>query len=620
MVTTARAALSVLLLLGFYGYALGLVVGLGALTVLLAGVGLAAVVGKLSLVTLVLAGAVGYATWKVLRARYEPMAGLVLPQSRAPELWAEVRAIAAQVGTRPPDEIRLVADVNAAVSESARLLGLRGGRRYLYLGLPLLQALRVAQVRSVLAHELGHYSHQHTRLGALTYRGHDTMVQTIGYVGPTSLTGWLLRPYAAAYRLVSAAVRRTQEVEADRASVRVAGARAAASALRELPGLSSAWDLYLGAYVSFGLDSGYAPTGVLAQFPTLLAARADELAMIAAHGAPERRSRWDSHPPIADRIAMIEREPAGPSHEDGRPAAVLLTDLDGAIAELEATVLDFGDRTRLPFPDYTAAAMHWHTQREADVLHRAAARLPGSGDAGLGAVLGLLGAGRADELKRAVLRPAELADPAAAGELFRSYLRAVLAAAMVRAGAARWQHSWSEGASVVDATGAPMDLDRLVDAAAAGAVTEVRRHLTGWGVDLAAVPVAAAASTATGAGTVAGIMNLRINRARRDLVILTTGLVIVPGMPRLQMRKVRRRMHHLLTEVPAAELATAPGHRFVPYEEVASGAMVRRVPATYELVLHSGERLRIRWGGESEEVGPGWQALGDAIGQLTPAG
>lgn len=59
-----RAGLSALLLLGFYGYAFGLVVGLGAVTVALAGFGLGALVGKLALVTLALAGAVCYATWK----------------------------------------------------------------------------------------------------------------------------------------------------------------------------------------------------------------------------------------------------------------------------------------------------------------------------------------------------------------------------------------------------------------------------------------------------------------------------------------------------------------------------------------------------------------------------
>lgn len=456
-----RAGLSVALLLGFYGYAFGMVVGLGAVTVALAGFGLAAVVGKLALVTLALAGAVCYATWKVLRAKPAPAAGLVLPAHRAPQLWAEVRAIAERVGTRLPDEIRLVAEPNAAVSEETRLLGLRGGHRYLYVGLPLLQAMSVGQVRFVLAHELGHYSHQHTRLGALTYRGRAAIVQTIVHIGPTSLAGWMLRAYAAVYRLVSAAVSRAQEVEADRAAVRVAGRQAGVAALRELPGLGAAWDFYLESYVAWGLESGYAPAGVLANFPSLLAARADELARIRADGAPGHRSRWDTHPPIADRIALVEREPAAPVTGDDRPAETLLPNPEGVTAELEAAAFDFGTRTRLAYPDYTAAATQWHVQRQADVLYRAAARLLGSAGAHLGDVLWLLAGDQRDTLQRAVLRPAELADPAAAGERFASHLGAALAAALVRAGAARWQHSWSSEVTLVGADGGALEVGQL---------------------------------------------------------------------------------------------------------------------------------------------------------------
>lgn len=614
-----RAGLSALLLLGFYGYAFGLVVGLGAVTVALAGFGLGALVGKLALVTLALAGAVCYATWKVLRARYAPDPGLVLPEHRAPRLWAEVRATARQVGTRPPDEIRLVAEANAAVSEDTRLLGLRGGRRYLYLGAPLLQAMSVGQVQFVLAHELGHYSHQHTRLGALTYRGRATIGQTIVHIGPTSLAGWMLRAYAAVYRLVSAGVSRAQEVEADRAAVRVAGRRAGMAALRELPGLTAAWSFYLDSYVAWGLDSGYAPAGVLANFPSLLAARADELARIRVGGPPGHRSAWDTHPPIADRIALIEREPDAPVAGHDRPAGELLPDLDAATAELEAAVFDFGDRTRVPYRDYTAAATQWHVQREADVLYRAAARLLGSGEANLGGVLWLLAGGRADQLKQVVLRPAELADPVAADQRFASYLGAALATALVRAGAAQWQHSWSSDVTLVDPHGVAVDVGQLAAAAAGGRVAQVRQWLIDWGVDLNAATAGEATATATGAGTVAGIVNVKVDGARRDLIILTTGLVVVPGMPRLKMRRAKARMQRMLTEVRPQELAGGPGHRFVPYEEIASGAQVRRVPVTYQLALHSGGQLKIRWGGESEEIGPGWQALGQAVDALAPA-
>src|SRR5690606_25630591 len=346
--------------------------------------------------------------------------------------------------------------------------------------------------------------------------------------------------------------------------------------------------------------------------------RANELAAIRAKGAPDQRSRWDSHPPIAERVALLEREPAGPVGDD-RPATVFVGDLDGAIAELDAKLFGFGGRTRVPYPTYTAAAMQWQLQRHADALYRAAARLPGSAGANLGSVLGLLGAGRLDELRRAVLTAAQLADPATADAQLRSYLRAAFATAAVSAGVAQWRHSWSEEARLVDAAGAPVDLDPQAAAAIAGRVADVHPWLAAWGVDLAVAAARETTATATGAGTVAGIVNLKVDGKRRDLVILTAGLVVVPGMPRLKMRRAKRRMYELLTQAPPAQMASAPGHRFIPYEEVASGRMVRRAPAMYELGLHSGERLRIRWGAEPEEVGPGWQSLRQAVEQLTPA-
>lgn len=79
-------------------------------------------------------------------------------------LWDTVRRLADDVGTRVPDEIRIVPEVNAAVVEESQLLGLHAGRRYLYLGIPLLQGLSVAQLQAVIAHELGHYSGRHGQI------------------------------------------------------------------------------------------------------------------------------------------------------------------------------------------------------------------------------------------------------------------------------------------------------------------------------------------------------------------------------------------------------------------------------------------------------------------------
>lgn len=113
----------------------------------------------LSLLAVTAGVSVAVPVWQLLRARPDPPdEGVAVDEAAAPELWRQVRELAAAVGTRPPDEIRLVARVNASVWEDTGLLGLRGGRRHLYVGAPLLLVWPVSRVRALLAHELGHYS------------------------------------------------------------------------------------------------------------------------------------------------------------------------------------------------------------------------------------------------------------------------------------------------------------------------------------------------------------------------------------------------------------------------------------------------------------------------------
>ena len=141
MVTTIRAAISVVMLAGFYLLAVGIIGALAAATYWAFQEGvIGAAVGKLAYLTGVIALGLIVALWKVFRAKPEPPEGVALAPSEAPELFSTVADLAGEVGTRAPDEIRLIGDVNAAVAEDSRLFGLIGGRRYLYLGLPLLQA------------------------------------------------------------------------------------------------------------------------------------------------------------------------------------------------------------------------------------------------------------------------------------------------------------------------------------------------------------------------------------------------------------------------------------------------------------------------------------------------
>ena len=132
---------------------------------------LAVVLLALVLVPASLASAVRRAVTRGGHRPGQEPGGLVLTEQDQPGLWAEVRELAAATATRAPDEIRLVPDVNAAVSEATRPFALGPSIRRMFLGAPLLQGVSRNQLRAVLAHELGHHSTADARVGGLVHRG-----------------------------------------------------------------------------------------------------------------------------------------------------------------------------------------------------------------------------------------------------------------------------------------------------------------------------------------------------------------------------------------------------------------------------------------------------------------
>lgn len=594
--TTLRAALSVLLLVGFYVLALGAVVGLGAASVWAFSEHAGAGAAKLGFLTVVVAIGLVVALWRVARAEKHPPSGVLLDEHDAPELWATVRELAQVADTRAPDEIRLVADVNAAVNEETRLLGLVGGTRRLFLGVPLLQGLDAAQLRSVLAHELGHYSRSHTRLGPLTYRGREAIVATVQQLRG-NVVGWLLMQYAKLYLLVSAAVSRRQELEADELSVRAAGRATAQSALRELPTLDAAWGFYTARYVGLGWDHGYAPApaDVFDGFSRLLDARAEEISTLRADAPPADQSRWDSHPSIAARVAAMETMPDGEVATDRRPATALVPAFAERAAQVAEEQVDYGSRARLGWDALVATTMPLHDQRLADTLYRAVGRAAGTGRGDLSALLDVVGAGRLDAVRRDLVPNHPL--PEAREELVAA-TTAALRAAAVTSRVASWQASWSGPARLVStSTGAELDLEpvarQALDAATAPAA---RERLLELGVDVAAAAQVAETATAHGGEIVGGLANVKVDGAPHDVLVLDNGLILVPSPKKTEGGKAR--LVGLVQSAPVDRLAAA--HRFLAYEEIASAVVRKVTPARVELTLHDGTTVSLHetWSGE----------------------
>ncbi|WP_377158047.1 M48 family metallopeptidase [Roseateles sp. UC29_93] len=93
-----------------------------------------------------------------------------LTREQAPRLYARVDEMTDAIGAPRLHAIAIDNSINAGALEEHRGVSLRPTRRVLILGLPLLRLLDTAAAEAVIAHELGHFSRRHGRLGHWLYR------------------------------------------------------------------------------------------------------------------------------------------------------------------------------------------------------------------------------------------------------------------------------------------------------------------------------------------------------------------------------------------------------------------------------------------------------------------
>ncbi|MFY1627684.1 M48 family metallopeptidase [Micromonospora sp. WMMD735] len=492
MKTWLQAVLSVVLLVGFLVLAVALVVGVGAF-----GLGYGTdgdssgtrefrplVVGAALTVLFALVFTLG----RVLTRRPAPLTGILLSPEQAPELWRIVRDLAARVGTREPDDLRLVAEANAAVTEEVRLLGLLPGRRTVILGLPLLPAYTVDQIRAVLAHETGHFSGRHTRSVRIALRARMMIVGTAQNTVDGVLRA-VLSAYARLFVAVEQGISRQMEYEADRYAVAVAGRDAMVNALREIRLVGTGWDGYLADHVLPAYDRGHLPEDLFEGFAAYLAECREEIRERSVEVAPAEPAWWESHPPLRERIAALRFVPDVSVIPDRRPATVLVPDLVTAGRRLRESLFDRPGTRLLPWDRLTPTLAHRSAREQADPLYRAAARLTGRPDADLGLLLDLLAQDRCLDLAR------ELAPDSAEEDALRFLTVAyegALEAAAVDSAAASWRHSWSGPPELSTTAGEPLPLGELVDLSADPAtVPAARERLAALGIRTTATPAAA---------------------------------------------------------------------------------------------------------------------------------
>jgi Zn-dependent protease with chaperone function len=265
-------------------------------------------------------GALAVAIVRALWVRLDPPQGIDLAPADHPELFATIERVRRHLRAPRAHRVLLTDDFNAAVVQLPRLGVLGWQHNTLKLGLPLLQALSRRQFEAVLAHEYGHLSGSHGRLGAWIYRSSVTIGRL--YEKMESERHWasfvflpFFRWFWPRFSATSFVQRRAQEYAADRGGAEIAGARQMADALLALE--------LRGAHLEAGYWEG-------------VTRRADEVAQpdvgpfsemgpraFAAMREEDAR-RWleqalaqptgvdDSHPGLRDRLAALGEAPRIP--------------------------------------------------------------------------------------------------------------------------------------------------------------------------------------------------------------------------------------------------------------------------------------------------------------------
>lgn len=146
----------------------------------------------------------------------------------APGLWGLAREVAATVGTRAVDEIRITPGTDLAVYQRPSTPQRTGenDRRVLVLGIGMLNDFEQDAFRAVLAHEYGHFSHGDTAGGDVAIQVNGSLVNFAVALAGNGQAVWynpaflFLQIYHFIFRRVSHGAMRLQEVMADRVAAR----------------------------------------------------------------------------------------------------------------------------------------------------------------------------------------------------------------------------------------------------------------------------------------------------------------------------------------------------------------------------------------------------------------
>lgn len=218
-------------------------------------------------------------------------------------------------------KILITDDLNASAVQTRRF-GLFGPvKNILVLGLPLMLLMSPEQVKSVMAHELGHFSGNHSRLAGWMYRARRTWAflqhsfeeQDNWLAAPVSAYLKWFHPRFETYAFV---ISRDNEYEADNMAVALTSQAITADALVFVHAVAGqAYQAFWGDLMAKNRDSAQFvdnPWSQLHQsFECYLQSHKEQMKEAYDAAMSEKTTYHDTHPALKDRLANIGHVPSG---------------------------------------------------------------------------------------------------------------------------------------------------------------------------------------------------------------------------------------------------------------------------------------------------------------------
>lgn len=238
----------------------------------------------------------------------ENIEGEVVSRDAAPALWSRIDALAAKVGTTPPDHVIAGIDTNFYVTEAPLRVNdtLLTGRK-LYVSIPLLRQLSLAQADGVMVHELTHLHVGDTASGALLgpkLHRFDLYTALMSENVATLIVYYPLYLYRMLFELAWQRNSREREFVADRnASALISPAAIIESLIKISAYASYRYEIERNLFENNALHEN--ELGIRHAIAAGLPAHVESADFISHMREQNVPHPFDSHPPLAERMRNV---------------------------------------------------------------------------------------------------------------------------------------------------------------------------------------------------------------------------------------------------------------------------------------------------------------------------